>query len=312
MPRPDVSDLIARRDQVLLSFFGVETDIIYSRGVDLPGFATFPLLEEPAGRSLLKGYLRELVDIARVRGAGALLDTCTWMANPDRAATLGYAPADLAAVHVAAVRAAAEVRDANPDVLTLVSGQLGPRRDGYRSDSDFSADDAHAYHAAQVEAMAAAGADLVMAATISDVDEAIGIVRAAADASVPVLVAVTVETDGRLPSGALLRDAISAVDAATAASAAGYLVNCAHPDHVALALDGATPTPRLVGVVVNASRQSHAELDAATRLDAGDPQELADGVASLRTLNPQFTVLGGCCGTSMRHMDCIAERVLRG
>ena len=61
--------------------------------------------------------------------------------------------------------------------------------------------------------------------------------RAAADVGLPVAVSFTVETDGRLPDGTDLGDAVEQLDAATDAGAAHLLVNCAHPDHVRPGLD---------------------------------------------------------------------------
>lgn len=123
----------------------------------------------------------------------------------------------------------------------------------------------------------------------------------------PVSIAFTVETDGCLPTGLPLRNAIEVVDEATDGGAAYFLINCAHPDHFSEVLVDEPWIGRLRGVVVNASRCSHAELDAAEELDDGDPAELGALVGSLRKKFPHFTILGGCCGTDMRHIENIAR-----
>jgi len=143
--------------------------------------------------------------------------------------------------------------------------------------------------------------------TITYPDEAIGIVEAARHAGIPVAVSFTVETDGRLPDGTTLGDAIQRVDEATEGAAAYFGVNCAHPTHLDGALDGGTPwAPRLRGLRANASRKSHAELDEAETLDDGDPEELGREYVELRREMPGLTVLGGCCGTDIRHVRSIA------
>ena len=87
------------------------------------------------------------------------------------------------------------------------------------------------------------------------------------------------------------------------------MVNCAHPDHIAEAFDGGEWESHLAGIVANASRQSHAELDACDTLDDGDPEELSTQLADLQRSHPRLRVLGGCCGTDLRHLREIARRV---
>ncbi len=135
--------------------------------------------------------------------------------------------------------------------------------------------------------------------------EAIGFVRAVRDAGLPVAVGFTVETDGRLPDGTSLRDAIARVDAE--ARPDYFLVNCAHPSHVAPALDTEANgwTSRIEGIRPNASRMSHAELDEAPELDEGDPVDLAAGIDALRATLPNLRIVGGCCGTDSRHVAAL-------
>ena len=149
---------------------------------------------------------------------------------------------------------------------------------------------------------------MVTAITMTHVGEAVGVVRAAEAAGLPVAISFTVETDGRLPTGQPLGEAIEAVDAATGALPAYYMINCAHPTHFAheLGADGGW-TGRVRGLRANASCRSHAELDAATDLDAGDPAQLGRQYAELRRLLPQLTVLVGCCCTDLRHVEAIAR-----
>jgi S-methylmethionine-dependent homocysteine/selenocysteine methylase len=142
------------------------------------------------------------------------------------------------------------------------------------------------------------------------VDEAVGIARAAQAAGLESAISFTVETDGRLPSGQPLGDAIEQVDAETGSAPAYFMVNCAHPTHFAAVLDGDW-RERIAGIRANASKMSHAELDAADELDEGDPNELAAQYLALRDRLPNVNVLGGCCGTDDRHIAAIAAAWVR-
>ncbi len=280
---------------------GLETDLIYHHDVDLPHFAAFPLVDDVRGRELLRDYYDDYVSIARRAGAALQLETPTWRASSDWGDRLGYSAAELSRVNRDAVRLLAELRDVSGLDSVLVSGCLGPRGDGYVAGDVVDPDDAATYHSAQVEALAEADADLITGLTLTGTGEAIGIVRAARSAGLPVAVSFTVERDGRLPDGTSLAAAIADVDAAGGPDY--YMVNCAHPSHIAVGLDepGAWRS-RIVGIRANASSLSHAELDAATELDEGDPVELATAQERLRPSLANLALIGGCCGTDARHV----------
>lgn len=293
-------------DRLFLADGGLETTLVFHRGIDLPLFAAFPLLDDPDGRAALRDYFRRYLAAAREQGAGFVLDTATWRANPDWGAQLSYDAAALDRVNRDAVAFAHALREeagGEPDPI-LVSGVVGPRGDGYRADSLMTAEEAEAYHGAQIAAFALAGADVVSAITMTYPAEAVGIARAAAAAGMPSVISFTVETDGRLPDGSALADAIEHVDAQTSGAPAYYMVNCAHPSHFAHVLEEQVGgwVDRIGGLRANASAKSHAELDAAEELDAGDPVALAADYAALRARLPRVTVLGGCCGTDERHV----------
>jgi homocysteine S-methyltransferase len=295
-------------DGLFVADGGLETELIFHHGIDLPAFAAFPLLDNPDTRDLLRRYYDGYLAVARRHGVGFIVSTPTWRANPDWAAQLGYSPERLDAVNRAAVQLAEEVRAAAAaDGLTgVVSGCMGPRGDGYDPSDAMTATDAERYHAVQVATFADTTADQVAAMTITNAEEAIGIVRAADAAGIPAVISFTVETDGRLPTGQPLHDAIDQVDAETGGSAAYFMVNCAHPTHFSDALDNDGPwRQRLVGLRANASSKSHAELDDSTELDEGDPEDLGVRHAALRGRLPNVTVLGGCCGTDARHVAAI-------
>jgi S-methylmethionine-dependent homocysteine/selenocysteine methylase len=283
---------------------GMETSLIFNDGLDLPHFAAFVLLDDPSGVDALRAYYRAYIDLAAERGVGIVLDAPTWRANADWGERLGYSVEALADINR---RGVALLEDLRPDGLAmLISGCIGPRGDGYRVDDAMSAEEAERYHAAQVETFAQTSADLVSALTMTYADEAVGIARAAAAAEIPCVISFTVETDGRLPSGRPLGDAIGDVEAATNGSVEYFMINCAHPTHFMHVLEGGAWRDRIRGVRANASEKSHAELDEADELDAGDPVALAGHYRELQQRLPNLNVVGGCCGTDHRHIAEIA------
>ena len=296
--------------RVFVTDGGLETELIFHDGMVLPCFAAFPLLDDPDQRRRLRRYYDGYLDIARRHNAGFVVETPTWRANPDWAAELGYSLSQLDAVNRSAVALAEEVRAAAAadGVPVAVSGCIGPRGDGYDPASAMTPEEAQRYHSEQIGTFADTTADHVTAMTITNADEAIGIVRAATAAGIPVAMSFTVETDGRLPTGQPLHEAIERVDAETGAAAAYFMVNCAHPDHFASALEHGGPwRQRLVGLRANSSVKSHAELDEATELDEGNPIDLGAQHAALQDRLPAVRVLGGCCGTDVRHVAAIVS-----
>ena len=283
----------------------METTLIFRDGLELPDFASFVLLDDRDGVASLRAYYRSYISIAARHGVGIVLDTPTWRANPDWGARLGYSPEALEDVNRRSVALLDEVRaEAEEGVDVLISGCIGPRGDGYVVGDAMSPDEAQAYHSPQITTFAGTTADLVSALTLNYADEATGIARAAAEAGIPAVISFTVETDGRLPSGQELRDAVAEVDAATDGAPAYYMVNCAHPTHFEDVLaDGGLE--RVRGLRANASTKSHAELDEAEDLDQGDPDDLAERYRALRPLMPALSVVGGCCGTDERHIEAI-------
>jgi S-methylmethionine-dependent homocysteine/selenocysteine methylase len=292
---------------------GLETTLVFHDGLELPHFAAFDLLKDEAGFSRLARYYDGYAELAGECSTGFVLETPTWRASADWGKLLGYDADTLSDANRRAVGLMLEVRERfeTPFAPFVISGNLGPRGDGYRADHRMSVDEARRYHSAQIETFEQTAADLVTAVTLNYVEEAIGVVRAAKDAGMPVVVAFTTETDGSLPSGDTLEDAITRTDDATDGYAQYHMLNCAHPTHFEPVLRrGGTWTARLGGIRANASKRSHAELDASTDVDIGNPDELGDEYGVLRSLLPNLVVYGGCCGTDLRHLRAISKRAL--
>lgn len=292
---------------VFIADGGLETTLIFHDGLDLPHFAAFPLLDHTTGRDALRRYYEAYLDIASRREVGIVLDTPTWRANADWGPKLGYDRDQLTDVNERSVDFVRDLAAEWSDVPVVLNGAIGPRGDGYVVGDTMTAAEATSYHSLQARAFAAAGADMITSVTMTYVEEAIGVATAATTAGLSVAIGFTVETDGRLPSGTTVGEAIEAVEAATGGAPAYYMINCAHPSHFehVLGSGDAAWMHRIKAVRANASRMSHAELDEAEELDRGNPDELAADYRRLRELLPDLRVIGGCCGTDHVHVDSI-------
>lgn len=308
-PQPRLPQL---GDHYFLTDGGIETTLIFHEGLDLPLFAAFTLLASDEGREALRRYYRRYLALAQTQRTGFILDSATWRASRDWGAQLGYDDAALAEANRQAVDLLVELRrDHRGGGPVLVSGNIGPRGDGYRPEAMMGAGEAEDYHCAQVDTLVGAGVDMISAITMTHVGEAIGIARACARHDVPLALAFTVETDGRLPSGQALGEAIRELDADPCGGPSYVMLNCAHPDHFRDVIEpGADWALRIRALRANASRLSHAELDEATELDPGNPDELARDYRELMAVLPNLRVLGGCCGTDHRHVEAMAEACL--
>ena len=296
------------KDRLFLTDSGLETMLIFHQGIELPYFASFDLLRTEQGLATLRAYYEQHAELAREHDMGCVLEAPTWRANLDWGRKLGYDEQTLADANRRAISLMLEIRQRweTPQHPMVISGNLGPRGDGYHTERMMSVDEARAYHSAQIATFASTDADLVSVFTMNYVEEAVGVILAARDWRMPVVVSFTLETDGRLPSGESLAAAIVRTDELTDHYAAYYMINCAHPDHFRdqLHADGRW-LQRIAGVRANASRRSHAELDESTELDDGNPFELGQQYRELQALLPALRVVGGCCGTDHRHVAAI-------
>jgi S-methylmethionine-dependent homocysteine/selenocysteine methylase len=287
---------------------GIETTLIFHEGLDLPDFAAFDLLKRPNGEAALRKYFRTYADLAKRFGAGLILESATWRASADWGKRLGYDEKALANANQRAIRLLEEIRNevGRETKEVVISGCVGPRGDGYNPAHIMSAQEAETYHRKQIDTFADSAADMVTAITMNFAEEAVGVARAAGKAGMPVAISFTVETDGKLPTGQTLQQAINHVDAVTSNYPSYYMVNCAHPTHFDHVLAEGQPwVNRIRGLRANASRKSHAELNESPELDTGNPSEFAREHAQIKKRLSQLNVLGGCCGTDHRHIEQI-------
>ena len=291
---------------------GLETVLVFEEGIELPQFAAFPLVDSEEGRAALGRYYRPFLELARDRQVPLVLSAPTWRANDDWGRLLGYEADDLAAVNGRAVAFVESVRD---DVLqpvergsVTIEACIGPRGDAYRPEFLMTAGGgrglplgpAQDSRRHRVHSGDGAHADVRRRGRR---DRARGEVPRASDPH---------RVHGRdrrpeLPNGDSLEVAILAVDNATDGAAESFMINCAHPAHFADALPEGESRLRIHGLRANASMLSHAELDEAEELDSGDSADLAERYVTLRRDLPGLEVVGGCCGTDIRHVTAICD-----
>ena len=295
-------------DELYLTDSGIETDLIYNHGLDLPYFAPFPLLETAEGRGTLQQYFREHLEVARERGVGVVFETPTWRASPDWGSRLGYDRSQLAALNDQAVTLLLELRETNgAGIPFVVSGNVGPRNDGYDVDAEMTTAEAADYHSWQVGVLASSGVDVVSALTIDYVAEGIGIADAAAGARTPSVISFTTDAQGNLPDGTTVARAIERIDAEAVASPAYYMLNCTHPQHIMRMLsEGGQWRDRVRGLRANSSPSGLIEPPAGQALDPGDIEGFGVLMRQVHEVAPSVTILGGCCGTDVRHIRAIA------
>jgi len=291
---------------------GMETTFIFLEGINLPEFASFVLLENENGRETLREYYRRYANIARDHNLGFIIESATWRSSNDWGKKLGYSPEQITEFNHKSIELLQDIRNEYINTIPhmVISGAVGPRGDGYSADISMTANEAEVYHRTQILTFKETNADMVTAFTIPYISEGIGIALAAKSAKMPVVIGFTVETDGRLPSGELLKDAVEQVDSATNYAPAYYMINCAHPTHFSNILVDESWTERIRAIRANASTKSHAELDEATELDDGNPHELGVSHIQLVERLKNLNVFGGCCGTDHRHVEEICKALV--
>jgi homocysteine S-methyltransferase len=291
---------------------GLETDLIFNKGIEIREFAAHTLLPDATGREALTQYFQGFLNLANEVNAGFILDSPTWKAHMHWAKDLQAAEEELKQANLDSIAFIAGLRSdftGNQQPIVL-NGLVGPRGDAYAPDVRLAVTEARDYHRQQLSWLAETDVDMVTALTFTQADEASGFVQAANELGLPCVVSFTVETDGNLPTGQSLHSAIEQVDENTDSYAAYFMVNCAHPEHFSNLLGDEPWARRIKGIRCNASRLSHAELDECEVLDDGDPDELASQYLEILGKMPWLNVFGGCCGSDLRHVSKIAKRLI--
>ncbi len=252
---------------------------------------------------------RSYLEIGLEAGLPVLLQTDTWRAHPRRVARSRYSDRDLNAENARMLRDLRHT-EAERGGTVIIGGLVGPLGDGYGGDIAPSAEVAEMEMRAQVEELETAGVDVLIAGTLPNAEEALGISRALAASTLPYIVGVVVRADGTLLDATPLRDFVERVDHGTPRPPLGYALNCVHPTIADEALAAQPIGDRAIGLFANASALTPEELDGRDELDASTPEAFAvELIATGQTHG--LSILGGCCGTDASHLRAVAALLRR-
>jgi S-methylmethionine-dependent homocysteine/selenocysteine methylase len=265
-----------------------------------PTLVHAPLIYDAQGRAALRSIYEDYLQVAEEARVPFLMCTPTWRTNRERVENAGANPH----INADAVRFLQELR--GDKSFAKIIGMSGCKNDCYKPDEGLCAEDAELFHAWQINQLAAAGADLLLAETLPLVDEAVGIARAMAATDLPYLISFVISRDGRVLDGTPLLDAVRRVDAAVDRKPLGFMVNCAYPTFLCADDQPAELFDRLIGYQANASSLDHSDLDGATELQA---ESVADWGREMLRLSRRFGVkiLGGCCGTNADYLRYLVQ-----
>ena len=290
---------------------GIETEIMYKWGFDLPEFAMFPLLERADSAKTIREMYRRYLDVVASHGHAALIGGFDYRASPDWGAKLGYSREGLREANLRSIAFMREVamEYAGEIGTALFAGYVGPRGDAYLGGRRMTVPEAEDYHSVQIATLREADVDLVWAVTFNSPAEAIGVVTAARKHDMPVAVSFSLDSSHRLNSGVPLSEAIELVDAATDGYPEFFSLNCSHPYEFEPALDSGAWTRRIRSIRPNAAKMDKIALCKLGHLEEGDPVELGALMADVGRRYPHMDIWGGCCGTGHVHLGEIARHL---
>lgn len=292
-----------KESPLVLTDGAIETRAVYEFRRDLTELEVFTLLGDAEGRRILRTIYATYAAIAKRFDLPMQLGTPTWRASR-------HWTKDVDGVNRDAVALLRDVA-AESGAKIVIAGVIGPSADGYDPSNALSRDDAHAYHREQAAALADAGVDLLYAPTFPSLDELHGVARAMAETKKPFAVAPMLHPDGTMMDGTALATAIGQLDGDPAARPWHYMLGCLYPTHAATALEALFRSApalahRVAGLKANGSPIPAETLDASTTLQTSDPQTFARDLSEVAR-NFGLHVLGGCCGTTVAHIEALAE-----
>lgn len=262
-----------------------------------PRLANSLLIYDEKGRAELTRYYSEYLAIARQNKLPMILCTPTWRANRQRVQEAQIA-SDLNGDAVAFMRAFSDA---------YIGGLIGCKNDCYKPEEALSTEEATEFHAWQISRLQ--DADYLLAVTLPELGEALGIAQAMACTALPYIISFVINRNGTLLDGHSLEEAITTIDSEAVRPPLGYMINCAYPSFLHPDQLSDEITQRLIGYQANASSLDHTALDGADELAQDDLMDWTDRMQELhRSLG--LTILGGCCGTGAAHLDHLAHKLV--
>ena len=271
-----------------------------SSEIDLhPLLVNAPLIYEEAGRKALRRIYQNYIDIALEAKIPFLMCTPTWRTNQARVSETNINTS----INIDAVDFLKELRGSqkNGKENIKIGGLIGCKNDCYQPQEALSANEAEQFHRWQIEQLKQGGVDFIIAETLPNIEEAVGIAKAIESSGLPYFISFVISRDGCLLDGTDLNTAIKLIDENTQQRPLGLMVNCAYPSFLCAASQPPGVFKRLVGYLANASSKDHCDLDGAPELFG---ESVSDWGNSMMELHSTYGVkiLGGCCGTGDEHL----------
>jgi homocysteine S-methyltransferase len=263
-----------------------------------------PLIYEAKGRDKLGAIYQQYMEIAAQATLPILLCAPTWRIDKARIAEAGF-DKSLLFDAVSFMRKLQKRRQV-PSSEVFIGGLIGPKNDCYKPEQALSSDAAYEFHQWQIERLAEAGVDCIVAQTIPAVSEGLGMARALSHSGIPAIISFVIDREGRVLDNTPLLDAITAIDNSLATALLGYMVNCVYPTFICAERQPAALFERLIGIQANSSSLDHTELDGASVLHQDDLQHWGE---NMLRLNNEFgiKILGGCCGTDDTYLQYLVD-----
>jgi S-methylmethionine-dependent homocysteine/selenocysteine methylase len=256
------------------------------------------------GRAELEKLYKGYISIAEAANIPILLITPTWRTNYERVKAAEINPN----VNVDSVRFMLDLREVHgfDAQMVKIGGFIGCKNDCYKPEEGLSTKEAEIFHSWQVNQLTQAGVDFLMAGTLPNIDEAIGIAKAMEVTGTPYIISFVIDHNGLVLDGTSLLDAINRIDSATSYQPLCYMVNCSYPTFLRASEQPKSLFTRLLGYQANSSAMSHSELDGSNQLQAESVAKWADDMLYLNR-NYGVKILGGCCGTGDSHLQFLAD-----
>ncbi|WP_411827856.1 homocysteine S-methyltransferase family protein [Luteolibacter sp. AS25] len=295
-----LSDLISSSPKILAEC-AIAERLRRLPGIELhPKLFNTPLIYGPeSALECMTSLYCEYIDAAAA--LPLLLTAPTWRLDPDRIAGAGVPET----INADAVDYLIGIRDSHTSGSPVVVGALtGPKGDCYKPEEALDVKSAEEFHSAQIGELAKTPAEFLMAQTMPAVSEALGMALAIAATEKPYIISFCTGTDGHLLDGTPLPDAMDRIDQSVGRAPLGYFVNCTHPDFLTRNYPAGS-LGRLIGIQANGSSKDVTKLDASSKTEADPVIEWTEAMLKLHAMH-HVTILGGCCGTGLAHMQGLA------
>ena len=270
-----------------------------------PTLFNTPLIYDESAAKLLASITHQYIDIAREFAVPIIIAAATWRLDAERVAAADVPPT----INRDAVEFVKKIKADSGYDLVYLAGLMATKNDCYDPAAALSVLEAEQFHAAQAQQLASTGLDFLLAQTMPAVTEAEGMARAMIASGLPAVISFCINRDGRVLDGTPLDEAIDLLDDRLEGAPLGYAVNCSHPNFIKADQMNPHALSRLIGIWANASAREHSELEQTEETVVDDIGQWADAMVRLHQLHG-VKILGGCCGTTDRHLRAICERLL--